>query len=980
MKIRTKLILVLAGVLLLVAAQEALNLRLASETRAEVGRLEKTTVAESSAALGMWNALAELETSLVGANNEGAIPANPLPLRNQGGAALQKFHRCWNAATEAARSEMAGASPHQTASRSNPAAGQQSSLKNIGAALGAIERQWPDYTHSLETSPEQARSLRNHFLLPELREKLRPALTDYCREGEGAPTLQIQGVLAQSRHSQQIMLGLMALMILAILVAAGFLAHWILKPVEQLAWAAKEVAAGNRQYRVQLKSSGEFGDMAGVANQMMDALQTTTVSRDELEKTVQERTQKLKNEITARQAVEAELRAGEKNLTIILDSIADGVLVTNAKGQVLRLNPVAEQLTGWKMAQAIGQPVNEVFRVIHEQTRQPLPVPVAEVIAAGKTVDQAGQVFLTDRTGAGHPIADSCAPIRDGNDLVLGTVLVFRDVTRERQTEDQIIRLNQKLEQRVASRTTELRESERRHQTLLANLQGMAYRCRNNPEWQMEFVSEGCRNLLGVEPQDLTTGRVSFNNLIHPEDQKRVWDEVQSAIARPGAFTLEYRLKHADGQWRNVLEQGRAVLDSQGQVAALEGYIIDMTQRVDAERERRMLEEKLLRAQKIETIGTLAGGIAHDFNNILAAILGSAELMKMDIAPGHPSREFLDQIFQVGHHAREVVQQILAYSQQRGNKRSVIYLQPVVTECVKLLRSTIPPMVEISCHAAPDCPPVLANSTQIYQVIMNLCTNSWQAMPEKKGRIRVSLETCQIDHALVARHPGLHAGPAVRLSIRDNGCGIDPATLDRIFEPLFTTKPVGKGSGFGLSVVHSIVKTHKGVITVESELGQGTVFNIYLPAQAGETEKNPSQSSIIFSTKHERILFVDDDAFAGPATEMLLRRLGYQVRRFQNPEEALAHFQAGPADYDLVITDLAMPGMTGDKLAAALLHLRPDLPILIPTGVIDSPLLKKVEEIGVGKVLLKPVSTEILAFEIARLLASRSKAGPGAKT
>jgi PAS domain S-box-containing protein len=980
MKIRTKLLLVLAGVVLLMAAQEALNLRLASETRADVRRLEQATVAESSAALGMWNALAELEASLTMANNDGSGPANSLPIRNQGGPALQQFRRCLNAAVEAARSGLAITAPRQTTSRNNSGGEPPASLKNLESALGAIERQWPDYTNSLETSPGQARSIRDHLLLPGLKEKLRPALTGYCRDWEDESALQIQKGLARSRHSQQIMLGLMVLMMLAVLAAAGFLAQWVLKPVEQLTRAVKAVAAGNRQSRVQLKSPGEFGGLAGVVNQMLDVLQTTTVSRDELEKTVQERTQKLEREITARQAVEAELRAGEKYLTIILDSIGDGVLVTNARGQVLRLNPVAEQLTGWKTAQAIGQPVNEVFRVSNEQTRQPMPVPVAEVIAAGKTVDQDGHVFLTDRTGTGHPIADSCAPIRDGDGIILGTVLVFRDATRERQAEEQIIQLNQKLEQRVVSRTTELRESERRHQTLLANLQGMAYRCRNNHEWQMEFVSEGCRNLLGVEPEDFTASRIAYRKLIHPEDQERVWDEVQSAIARQGAFTVEYRVKHANGQWRNVLGQGRAVQDSQGQMVALEGYVMDMTQRVEAERERRILEEKLLRAQKIETIGTLAGGIAHDFNNILAAILGSAELMKMDIAPGHPSREFLDQIFQVGHHAREVVQQILAYSQQRGNKRGVIYLQPVVKECMKLLHSTIPPMVDISCHVAPDCSPVLANSTQIYQVIMNLCTNAWQAMPEKKGRIRVNLEMCEIDPTMAASHPGLQTGPAVRLSIRDNGSGIDPATLERIFEPLFTTKPAGKGSGFGLSVVHSIVKAHKGIITVESEPGQGTVFDIYLPPQKGETEKDFTQSSIAFSVKHEHLLFVDDDEFAGSAMEMLLNRLGYQVRRFQKPEEALAHFQAGPADYDLVITDLAMPGMTGDNLAAALLHIRPDIPILITTGVIDSPILKKVEAIGVCNVLLKPVSAETLAGEIARLLVRRSPSEPGGST
>jgi PAS domain S-box-containing protein len=764
------------------------------------------------------------------------------------------------------------------------------------------------------------------------------------------------------------MLVLMGLTILAVLTAGVILVQFVFKPVEQLARAIREAAAGNLHCRLQLKSADEFRDTAGAFNSLLDILQTTTNSRDELEKTLQKRARNLESETMVRRAVEAELRAGEKYITIILNSVREGVLVTNAQGQVLRLNPAAEQMTGWKSMQAIGQPLNNVFRVLNEQTRQPMPVPVDKVVAEGKSVDLTSRGILTDCDGVEHPIADSCAPIRDSNGIILGTILVFRDVTKERRAEEQIIKLNRELEARVASRTTELFESERRHRTLLANLQGMAYRCRNDRDRLMEFVSEGCRNLLGVEPEDLTSGGIAYNHLIHPADQEQVWNEVQRAMARQGVFTLEYRVKHANGQSRNVFEQGRPVLDSQGQVVALEGFIVDITRRVEAERERRVLEDELFQSQKLETIGTLAGGIAHDFNNVLAAILGSAELIRMDLAPGHPSREFLDQIFTVGNHAREVVQQILTFSQQRGTERRVIYLQPVLKECMKLLRSTAPSLVNISFQVDPDCQPVLANSTQIYQVIMNLCMNAWQAMPKNKGAIRVILGMCNIDEKMCLSHPGLYPGPAVRLSICDDGSGMNAATLKRIYEPFFTTKPAGKGSGLGLTVVREIVKAHQGIITVESGLGTGTVFRIYLPPQANKEEEAPTESRVIFSAKRERIMLVDDDESAGLTTEKILGRLGYQVRRFQYPEEAMAEFQADPAEFDLVISDLAMPAMTGDNLAAALLKIRPNIPILITTGVMDSPILKKADEIGINKVLLKPVSTETLAREIARQL------------
>jgi len=972
MNIRIKLLLVLASVVLLVVAQGLVDLRYASETKADIDQLGKVVVVGSSAALGMLDVLSELETCMTAAVNGEAGPGDALQIRNQGEHSFLEFHRYLNDAARATRSGMEVFSSEQTAFPNNSGLGQLATLKHIEATLGTIERTWQDYVHCLETSPLRARAIRDGSLLPALNEDLRPTLTDYCQSLEAGSIHQAQQVLQRSQRSQQVMLMLAVLVAVAVLVAGFFLARLILEPVGQLARAARDVAAGNRQRRLQLNFSGEFGDMAGAFNHMLDVLQTTTISRDELEETVRARTRELENEITVRHAIEAELRTGEKYLTIILNSIGDGVLVTNAEGRVLRLNPVAEQLTGWETVQAIGRSVNDVFHVINEHTRQLVPLPVLEVIAEGKILDLARHVILIDRGGAEHPIADSCAPIRDSSGTVLGAVLVFRDVTDERQAEGRIIQLNRELEQRVASRTTELRESERRRRTLLANLQGMAYRRRNDREWPMEFVSEGCRDLLGAEPEDFTTGRIPYNNLIHPEDRDRVWIDVQSAIATQSAFAIEYRVKHSSGQWRFVLEQGRAVLDAHGQVLALEGYIMDMTHRVDAERERLLLEQQLRRAQKMEAIGTLAGGIAHDFNNVLAAILGSAELIKMDMPPDHPSREFLDQIFVAGKRAREVVQQILMFSQRRESERNVIELQPMVKECVKLLRSTIPAMVDISCHIDPDCSPVLADPVQIHQVIMNLSTNALQALPEEKGHIRINLEMCEIDEAVMAGHPDLHAGPAVRLSICDNGSGMDQATLERIFEPFFTTKPVGKGSGLGLSVVHGIVKAHQGVITVESKPGKGTTFNIYLPPQASQQEEPPPAAEVIFSGNNERILFVDDDDLAGRAMEKILNRSGYQVIWFKNPVEALAHFRSRPAEYDLVVSDLAMPGMPGNDLVAALRRIRPDLPILITTGLIDPVIQEQVRELGVGNVLLKPVSAATLAREIAQQLADRT--------
>jgi PAS domain S-box-containing protein len=549
-----------------------------------------------------------------------------------------------------------------------------------------------------------------------------------------------------------------------------------------------------------------------------------------------------------------------------------------------------------------------------------------------------------------------------------------------RTAEMDLVKLRQELERSAASYAAQLVESERRQRTLLANLPGMAYRCRNDRDWTMEFVSAGCQDLLGYEPQDFIGRRIVFNDLIHPEDREWVGSRVQSALARQEPFALEYRVKRADGQWRLVWEQGRAVTDAPGSDIVLEGFIMDVTRRAEAEARRRVLENQLRRAQKMETIAALTGGIAHDFNNILAAILGSAELLKLDLPDSHPGRELLDQIFTAGHRAREVVQQLLALTRHQANERSVVHLQPVVKECVKLLRSTIPAMVEISCHADAECPPVLADSTQIHQIIMNLCTNAWHALPPTGGIIKVCLEKGEAGEMVVAQNSGLATGAKVRLSVHDNGQGMDKATLERIFEPFFTTKPASQGSGLGLSVVQGIVKSHHGTIAVDSQPGRGTSFHIYLPAQASRQTQTATVTGEKFSGHNEGILFVDDDELAGGIIEKALSRVGYRVKWFKRPEAALADFRAAPTAYDLVISDLSMPGMSGENLAATLLEIRPEIPILLTTGHIDFAIEERASRLGVRKVLLKPVAMETLSGEIARQLAGTKSAVPAEKS
>ena len=367
---------------------------------------------------------------------------------------------------------------------------------------------------------------------------------------------------------------------------------------------------------------------------------------------------------------------------------------------------------------------------------------------------------------------------------------------------------------------------------IFARLPGMILRCRNDHGRTLEFADDGARALFGVEPQDLVNARASYDDLICPEDRERVRQEMQSAAATHDTFTCEYRVKHADGQPRTVWELGRIVRDSREKIVAWEGFVTDITARAEAARARRDQEIQFLQAKNLKSINMLARGVAHDFNNIVAGILGSAELIKMESAPENPDHEFLEQIFVASERAREMIQQLRNFSQRRPCERVLIPLPPVVEECLQLLRSVIPGQVEITHSIGHKCPAVFADAAQVQQAVMNLGINAWHSLSEHQGRINLRLDQCEIAPDLAAAHPGLRAGPHLRLSIRDNGHGLSKGVMERIFEPFACKKISGKNSGLELFTVQEIAHAHEGAVTVESTLGEGTVFHLYFPVPA----------------------------------------------------------------------------------------------------------------------------------------------------
>ncbi len=386
--------------------------------------------------------------------------------------------------------------------------------------------------------------------------------------------------------------------------------------------------------------------------------------------------------------------------------------------------------------------------------------------------------------------------------------------------------------------------------------------------------------------------------------------------------------------------------------------------------ERQRLAEQLRQAQTMEAVGQLAGGVAHDFNNMLAVIIGYTELALGDMPSSNSARRYLNEVLKAGQHAKTLVQQILTFSHRTERVYTTIQISLLLQESLTLLRASLPSTIEIRQNIDAAAGAVFADATQLHQVVINLCTNAEFAMRQTGGILEVCLEAVEVDTTLTVQHPTLHPGPYVRLTVRDTGHGIAPDVMERMYDPFFTTKAVGEGTGIGLSVVHGIVLNHGGTIMVESRVGEGTTFTIYLPrieqpvAAAGEAEEPIPHG-------RERILFVDDEAALVDLGHIVLTRLGYDVAAYTSSEEALAAFQASPHHFDLVITDYTMPHITGEALTRTLRSLRADIPIILGTGFSHTMDAEKAKALGIDAFLMKPWTARDLARNVAQVLALR---------
>ncbi|HKE95495.1 MAG TPA: PAS domain-containing protein [Povalibacter sp.] len=644
-------------------------------------------------------------------------------------------------------------------------------------------------------------------------------------------------------------------------------------------------------------------------------------------------------DLTERKNAEAALRASEERFRQLADSLPQMVFTADAEGRCDFVNQRWLEFSGLAEAQLLG---DKWLACIHPDERASLVALWRHCVATG--TPYRGEHRILSNAGRYRWFSTRAVPVRDADGRVVRWCGSNTDVHDEHMLRES------------------LRTERDRLTTIAASAPGVLCSFRVDPDGRMSFpyASAKISEIFGLPLEALQRdGTLAFERM-HSEDRARVQAAMEHSLRNLTYFQEEYRVAHpARGE---IWVEGRSVPRREDDGTVMwHGLLTDITARKRAERLQ-------LHSQKMEALGTLAGGIAHDFNNILLAISGNTQLAMDDLPSGSPAIMSLAEVHRAASRATDLVRQILSFSHQREAKREVVALRPIVEEALQLLRSTLPAMVRIVARFEPSVPQAAVDATQIHQIIMNLATNAAHAIGDGAGVLEVAVDAVTVGPDEIVASPDLHAGRYARIAVSDSGCGMDHATLERIFDPFFSTKPPGQGTGLGLSVVHGIVRGHEGAITVYSQPGKGSTFRIYLPVSAEIAPEPPRTEPAARGGAGERIMYVDDEDALVFLGERVLERLGYEVRGYTDPAQALKDFQAQPQDFDAVVTDLSMPGMSGFHLAQALLQIRPDLPIVLTTGYVRPEDKETARHRGIRELILKPDTIEELGRTLDRLL------------
>lgn len=643
-------------------------------------------------------------------------------------------------------------------------------------------------------------------------------------------------------------------------------------------------------------------------------------------------------DVTARKKVEEALRESEAKYRELVQNANSIIFRMDTQGNITFFNEFAQSFFGYDEDEIIGK--NLIGTIVPKSD------------SAGRDLAEMIQDLLV------HP--DQYATNENENMRMNGErVWVVWTNKAIRNKDGNIVEIlcvgNDNTERKRAEEAQ--RESEALFNAFMKHLPALAFM--KDADGRYLYFNEACTTFYNVAPSE-RIGKTDDD--LFPSEVAKHLRENDKEVIRTGEVldTVEKIQIGDEVQYHHI---SKFPVKKEDGPSLLAGIAIDITDRVRAEEENKKLEAQLQQAQKMEAIGTLAGGIAHDFNNILSAIIGYTELSMLEISQRSSTMDNLNEIIKASHRARDMVKQILAFSRQHQQERIPIQISQIVKEALKMLRGSLPTTIEIRNHIENGIGIVEADATQIHQVLMNLSTNAAQAMGEKGGILKIDLANVDVDPAKAAHHADLRQGSYVRLTVSDTGEGMTQEVLERIFEPYFTTKEKEIGTGMGLAVVHGIVKGHGGEITVQSKPGEGSSLSVYLPRIEKEIRPEAMRTDVL-STGHERILFVDDEQALVDIGRRMLEKLGYKVTTRVSSVEALELFRAKPGQFDLVVTDMTMPNMTGDRLAKELMQIRADIPIVLCTGYSECISKESAKKTGIKEFIMKPLAMKELADAI----------------
>jgi PAS domain S-box-containing protein len=675
------------------------------------------------------------------------------------------------------------------------------------------------------------------------------------------------------------------------------------------------------------------------------------------------------HDISDRKRAEESLKIASAYNRTLIETSPDALVTISVQGKITDVNTATERFTGCSRDELIGTDFSDYFTDPEKASAGYL-----QVFRDGSVKDY--ELELRHKNGQTISVLYNASVYLDEPGKLAGIFAAARDVTNLKKAELKLLELNENLEKRVTERSGELVVANRQLLTEIQEHADTASSLRDSEksvkmiiesspigffviqDEKYSFVNQAFMKIFGVTDSSEIIGKPP-ETPYSGDSGERFNEIVRQCVNRSETISVTDLMTLTQDQRERHLNLWLQPTEFWGSSAVM-GFIIDVSEELE-------LRTHLNQAQKMEALGSLAGGIAHDFNNVLFAITGYTELALSSAPADSKLNRQLEQVLGAAGRAAELVKHILTFSREREQEKKPLIIGPIVKESLNFLRASITQNIEIRRNISADLHTVNGDPTQIHQIIMNLVTNAYHAMKNTGGTLGVSLDEVDLTPDFVKARPGMLPGTYQRLRVSDTGHGMNPETLKRIFDPYFTTKEVGQGTGLGLSVVDSVVREHGGAITVKSVPDAGTTFEVYFPIivdrkiSSEETEKAAPLGK-------GRILFVDDETMVTEATKSNLENLGYKVQTENDPVRALARFEAEPYSFDLVITDMSMPKITGLQLSRKISQIREDLPIILITGFSDLLDDHNLLEYGIRKVIHKPIRKVILAQAISNIL------------